>query len=310
MNIYDSVIIGGGPAGLTAGIYCGRAMMKTLLLETYSVPNQVVLTDEIENYPGFPEGINGFDLIEKMKNQVKKFNIEISEGLVTGLKKNGKLWQVKTENSTYETYSVIAGAGAKARELGIPGEKEFRGKGVSYCAVCDGAFFRNKSVAVIGGGDTAVQEAIYLTRYASRVFLLHRRDTLRAQKILQAQAFANKKIEFIWNAVPEKITGSQTVTALVYNKTDRPETMNLALDGVFIFIGFSPNTAFLSGVISCDQDGWAIADQRMQTSEAGIFICGDVRAGSYRQIIIACGDGAAASLSAEHYVSKIKGPAA
>ena len=308
---YEVIIIGGGPAGYSAGIYTTRGMLKTLLIESYTVLSQLALTDLIENYPGFHEGIGGYDLLSNFKKQGQKFGLEVVDGIVEEIKHDntdGKSFIVITKDKkSYKTKSLILASGAKTRKLGIPGEKEFAGKGVSYCAVCDGAFYKNRHVAVVGGGDTALQEALYLTKFASKVSIIHRRDKLRAEKILQEQVFNNEKISFIWDSIVEKIEGNDIVENLKLKNKKTDGTTNFACDGIFIFIGVISNTDYINRIVETDNSGWVITDEKMRTNIPGIFAAGDLRADTYRQIATAVGDGATAALSCEKYISKLKG---
>lgn len=309
--IHDVIIIGGGPAGLTAAIYARRARLKTLLVESFTTAGQAVVTADIENYPGFPGVMSGFDLIEKFKKQARNFGTEFKVGDVKGIKEtkaSGKrAYTIECENETFTALSVIVASGARPRKLGIPGEEKFRGKGVSYCAVCDAAFFKNKNIALIGGGDTAVEEAIFLTKFASGVTLVHRRDRLRATKILQERAVANKKIKFIWNSTVSEIAGGDKAGSLKIKNTKTGKGTEFPCEGVFIFVGYIPNTDFLKGVLKLDKNGYVIADDCMLTSKSGIFVCGDARKKLLRQIITAAGDGATAAHSARLYVEDLKG---
>ena len=299
---YDVIIIGGGPAGLTAGIYTSRARIKTLLIESSSVLCQAVTTDHIENYPGFPEGVNGFELIEKFKSQAQRFGTEFVSGEVKGVKENKPGWQIVTEDKTYTASSVIIASGARPKRLGIPGEDKFRGRGVSYCATCDGALFKNKEVVVVGGGDTALEEAIFLTRFAKKVTVIHRRSALRGTKILQERAFADKKIEFMWDSVASEIKGGDKVTCVRIKNVKTNAGLDLLCDGVFMFVGYTPNTAFLKDLLPLDENGYIIADDNCLTSKVGIFACGDCRKKLLRQVVTACGDGATAAFACQHYL--------
>lgn len=301
---YETIIIGGGPAGLTAGIYTTRAGIKTLLLEKLSLGGQALLTEKVENYPGFPESINTVELIKNMEKQAQKFGLEIVIEEVNNIS-----WQKETMliNNKYATLSVIIATGVSPAKLNVKAEQELTGRGISYCAICDGPLFTNKEVIVIGGGDTAVKEAIFLTKFANKVKVVHRRDTLRATKILQDEAKTNRKIEFIWNSEIVNILGEEKVEGVVIknNKTDKLTTLECS--GIFIFIGNSPNTNFLKGIVELDKDGYIITDENMRTSKKGIFAAGDCRAKPLRQIITAASDGAIAAFTAQHYVEEIKG---
>ncbi len=301
---YDLVIIGGGPAGLTAYLYAARARLNTVLLEKLSPGGQVLTSDWVENYPGFPEGIAGWELMEKFVAQVERLGFNKQNAEVTGLSLDGP-WKIVhlADENTLKTKAVIIASGASHRQLGVPGEKELVGKGVSYCATCDGPFFRDQVVAVVGGGNTAVQEAIFLTKFAQKVYVIHRRDELRAQKILQERAFANDKITFIWNTVVQEILGQDKVEGLRLKNRVTGEESTLKVDGVFIFVGLEPQTAFLEGFLELDERGFVITDAEMRTKVPGVFAAGDVRAKACRQIVTAAGDGATAAFMAEHYVS-------
>ena len=303
-EIYDLAIIGGGPAGLTAYLYAARARLNTILIEKLSPGGQVLVTDFVENYPGFPEGLPGWELMEKFVAHVKKLGFKQKPGEVTGLELNGELKRLKLAGGEeLLARAVIIATGASPNKLGVPGEKELTGKGVSYCATCDGPFFRDQTVAVVGGGNTAVQEALFLTRFAEKVFLIHRRDQLRAQKILQERAFANPKIHFIWNTVVEEILGQEKVEGVRIKNRKTGEISTLPVDGVFIFIGIRPQSDFVKGLLPTDERGFIITDCEMRTELPGVFAAGDVRAKACRQIITAAGDGATAAYMAEHYLS-------
>ena len=305
---YDVIIIGGGPAGYSAGIYLARAMLKTLLIESNTILSQLMLTDDIENYPGFPEKIKGYELTSNFKKQAESFGLKITEGLVEKIDDKKQKWSIRTQNeSEYTAESLIAATGAKARKLGVPGEEKLRGKGVSYCAVCDGAFFKDQNVAVVGGGDTAIQEALFLTRYAAKVSIIHRRDRLRAEKILQQQVFKNEKIDFIWDSTVEKIEGENKVENIKLKNIKTGNISNLECSGIFIFVGFTPNTDYIKTIVKTDDSGWIITDDKMNTNIPGIFAAGDLRANTYRQIATAVGDGVTAALSCEKYISRIRG---
>ena len=307
---YDTIIIGGGPAGYTAGLYAARSGLKTLLVEGAATVSQITVTDLIENYPGIPEGINGFDLMQLFKTQALKFGLEIITKDVSSITKNATspvIWDVNVEDKSYRTLSIIAATGAQWNKLGVPGEEEFAGKGVSYCATCDGPFYRNKDVVVVGGGDTAIQEALFLTHFAKKVFVIHRRDRLRAAKILQNRAFAEKKIEFVWNAKLAEISGQDFVTGMKIADVQSGKTSEISADGVFIFVGMTPHTGLFRDVLKLNAGGYIITDDNMRTSAAGIFAAGDCRAKQFRQVVTAAGDGANAIHSAELYVEELKG---
>jgi thioredoxin reductase (NADPH) len=307
---YDTIIIGGGPAGYTAGIYAARSGLKTLLVEGAATVSQITITDLIENYPGIPDGINGFDLMQLFKTQALKFGLEIITRDVSSIKKNAAapvVWDVMAEDKTFRTLSVIAATGAQWNKVGVPGEEEFAGKGVSYCATCDGPFYRNKDVVVVGGGDTAIQEALFLTHFAKKVFVIHRRDRLRAAKILQNRAFAEKKIEFVWSAKLAEILGRDFVTGVKIADVQSGKMSEISADGVFIFVGRMPHTSLFRDILKLAAGDYIITDDNMSTSADGIFAAGDCRAKQFRQVITAAGDGANAIHSAELYVEELKG---
>lgn len=307
---YDAMIIGGGPAGYTAGIYAARSGMKALLLEGVSTVSQITITDLIENYPGIPDGINGFELMQLFKKQALNFGLDIVAQDAAALAKSADhpaVWEVTAAGKTFKTLSVIAATGAQWNKLGVPGEEEFAGRGVSYCATCDGPFYRDKDVVVVGGGDTAIQEALFLTHFARKVTVIHRRDRLRAAAILQKRAFAEKKIEFAWKAKLAEITGREFVTGVKVADVESGKISELSADGVFIFVGLTPNTGLFRGVVDMDEGGYIITDENMRASAAGIFAAGDCRAKRFRQVVTAAGDGANALYSAELYVDELKG---
>jgi len=306
----DVVIIGGGPAGYTAGIYAARAALKTLLIEGAGTVSQITITDMIENYPGIPDGINGFDLMQLFKKQALKFGLEILPKDVTVVKKSPEatvVWEVTAGDKVYKTLSIIAATGAMWRNLGVPGESEFAGKGVSYCATCDGPFYRNRDVIVVGGGDTAIQEALFLTHFAKKVIVIHRRDRLRAAGMLQKRAFAEKKIEFVWNATIKEITGAEFVTGVKVQDINTGGISEIAADGAFIFVGRLPYTEMFKGWVEMDKTGFIITDEHLRTNAAGIFAAGDCRSKLFRQVVTAAGDGANAVHSAELYIDDVKG---
>ena len=298
--LYDVVIIGGGPAGLTAGIYIKRAMLDAVLYEKMGIGGQIIVTDKVENFPGFLE-ISGADLAAKFEEQARKFEL-VMKGMVEvdAIEDKGDIKIVKTTEGDIETRSVIIASGTTPKKLGAKGEIEFTGRGVSYCATCDGFFFRDKVVVVIGGGDSAITEAIYLTKMAKKVIVVHRRDELRAEKINQEHAFSNPKISFIWDSVLEEIIGKNIVEKVILRNVKTNETSEVKTDGVFIYVGLIPNTAFAD--VKKDEWGFIIANDKMETSVRGIFVAGDCRVTPLRQITTAVGDGAIAAVSAERYL--------
>ena len=302
-NIYDLVTIGGGPAGLTAAIYAGRGLLKTLVIEKLMTGGQATITHMIDNYPGFPEGVSGPELMEKFELQAKRFGAEFKFTTVDEISLDGDIKVLKAGKEEIRTRAVLICTGAEPRRLNVPGEAKLTGKGVSYCATCDGAFFRDAVIAVVGGGDSAVKEAIYLTKFASKVYVIHRRDELRAEKITAEQAFANEKIEFIWDTVVEEILGGHAVTGVKIKNVKDASTKELPLEGAFIYVGMLPNTAFLKGFVNIDEAGYIVADRDTHTNVPGVFAAGDVRKKLSRQVATAVGDGATAAMAAEEYIS-------
>src|SRR5881396_1250782 len=305
---YDVIIVGAGPAGLCAAMYAGRGMLKALTIERGAPGGELLNTDLIEDYIGF-ESIKGWELAQKMAEHAKKFGAEIVTDTVERIKRDADGWfDVQTaRGDTYRTQAVILTAGGTPIKLGVPGEKEFAGKGVSYCAVCDGAFFKGERLAVVGGGDAAVEEADYLTRYASKVHLVHRRDEFRASKLLQERAFANPKIEVIRNTtVPEIVGNERGVKHVVLQDGGTGARSNLEVGGVFVFVGFKPNTQLVEGHVDHDAAGYLITDNRMMTSMAGLFAAGDVRSQVTRQITTAVGDATTAAIAVEKYLKSLR----
>ncbi len=303
MEQRELVIIGGGPAGLSAGIYASRAEVGTVLLERGIPGGLVINTENIENYPGFSNGINGYELITQMENQARRFGLEIyNNNNVNYIVPAEDNYLIKTGRSEILTKTIIIATGATPRQLGIPGESKYTGRGVSYCATCDGAFFRNQKVAVIGGGDAAVEEAIFLTRLVERVYLIHRRGELRATKFIQKKAFNNPKIEFIWHSIVEEIHGTDTVNSLTIKDVRNGNQKSLDVNGVFIYIGYQPNSQLVQEIVNLDDKGYIITDENMLTTHPGLFAAGDIRKKLLRQIITAVADGAIAAVAAEKYL--------
>lgn len=303
---YDLVIIGGGPSGLTAGLYAARARLKVILLEKVIPGGQIVVTDWVENYPGFPEGISGAELTQRMTEQAKRFGLEIETDEVLSMDLSENIKKLTLPNRTLSCYAVIIATGASPRMLGVPGEDRFYGRGLSTCATCDGPFCKNKIVAAVGGGNTAVQESLFLTKFASKVYLIHRRDKLRAESILQERAFADPKIEFIWDTVVTGLSGAKMLENISLKNVRTGATQDLAVSNCFIWIGILPNAGFVPDSIARDEFGFIMADQQMQTSVKGVFVAGDVRNTPLRQIATAIGDAAIAAASAEHYIQHIR----
>jgi thioredoxin reductase (NADPH) len=301
-RIVDLIIVGGGPAGLTAGLYGGRARLDTILLEGALVGGQMTTTDEIDNYPGFPKGVTGADLTQLMEEQARAFECEIIPETITKVEAEGEIKTVKASESTYRGHALILCPGTEYRKLGIPGEKEFAGRGVSYCATCDAAFFKDSKIVVVGGGDSALTEALFLRRFAREITIIHRRDALRAEKIYQEKAFAEPKISFLWDSVVQEIRGNQTVEKVVVRNVKTQEIQEIATEGVFMFVGVTPKTAFLSGVVELDEWGYIITDHACRASVEGVFAAGDARRSFLKQIATAVGDGATAAFAAEKYL--------
>jgi thioredoxin reductase (NADPH) len=301
---YDVVIVGGGPAGLSAGIYTARARLSGLLIERGAVGGQIVNTEWVENYPGFAESISGLALTEAMNKQATRFGLETLLAEVTALKVNGRRKVVRTSAGDFAAGAVIIAGGSDRQKLGVPGEVEFTGKGVSYCATCDGPFFRDKAVAVVGGGNAAITEAIELTRFAAKITVIHRRDQLRATRIVQEKAFAEKKISFLWDNVVEAITGENFVNQVKVRNVKTKKASVLNVDGVFVNVGSRPLTDYLKGVLELDAAGAVVVNGKMEASVPGVFAAGDIRSGSIRQVVAAAGDGAVAAVNAGKYLGE------
>ena len=305
-KIYDVIIVGAGPAGMTAAVYTSRAELSTLMIERGVPGGQMANTEEVENYPGF-ETILGPELANKMFEHAKKFGAEYAFGDISKIVDGEEYKTVLAGDKEYKARAVIIASGAEYRKLGIPGEKELTGRGVSYCAVCDGAFFRDKELVVIGGGDSAVEEAVYLTRFASKVTIVHRRDELRAQKILQQRAFDNEKVEFIWKHVPKKIVEKDgKVGSVILAHTETGEEMEYKTDGVFVYIGSEPLSKPVADLGITNENGYIVTNENMETKVPGIFAAGDVREKTLRQIVTATGDGSIAAESAQKYIEELK----
>jgi len=304
---YDIVIVGGGPGGLTAGLYAARGDMKTLLMEKLIPGGQAATTYWIENYPGFVDGVSGPQLMMSMKDQAARFGLEIQTDEVKDLEVLEDGFAVVGQTGRYTAHAVIIASGATVAQLGVPGEEKLRGKGVSYCATCDGAFFRDEDLVVVGGGDAAVEEGMFLTKFAKKVYLVHRRDRLRAAKAIQEKAFKNEKMEFIWDSVVEEILGEQAVEGVRLKNLKTEETRELPCKGVFIYVGNIPNSQFLRGKVEMDDRGYILTNDNMETSIKGVFACGDVRKKALRQVVTACGEGATAAFSAQQFVEEKMG---
>ena len=309
-KVYDIIVLGAGPAGLTAASYAGRARMDTLLIEGTKDGGQIVITNEIENYPGSLEEESGPSLIARMTKQVEKFGADRVTDTIVDVELEGKVKHLKGNHGDYYAKAVVIATGASPRPIGCPGEKEFTGKGVSYCATCDANFFEDFEVYVVGGGDSAVEEAMYLTKFARKVTLIHRRDELRAAKSIQEKAFANPKMAFMWNTTIEEIKGDGVVTSMIVKDTKTGETREIEADeedgtfGIFVFVGFDPKSQLFEGKLEME-NRYIVTDKYMHTSVPGVFAAGDVIVKHLRQVVTACGDGAVAATEAQHYVENV-----
>lgn len=301
--MYDTIIIGAGPAGMTAALYAARSNLKVALIEGGLPGGQMNNTSDIENYPGYAN-ISGPELAEKMFEPLENLGVEHLYGFVEAVEDHGDVKKVITDDEEFETRTVIVATGSKHRLLGVPGEEELNSRGVSYCAVCDGAFFRDQDLLVVGGGDSAVEEAIFLTQFAKSVTIVHRRDELRAQKVLQDRAFANEKIKFIWDSVVKEIKGENRVESVVIENVKTGQVTEQAFGGVFIYVGLDPVSDFVQELQIRDQAGWIVTDDHMKTSVAGVFAVGDVRQKDLRQVTTAVGDGAIAGQEAYKYITE------
>jgi thioredoxin reductase (NADPH) len=299
------IIIGGGPAGLSAGLYASRSKLDALLIEKAGLGGQILNAEMVENYPGFPQGISGSELGDLMAQQATKYGLPTAFAEVQGVEIRGDEKIVTTSDGQYSAKAVIIAAGSEHSKLGVPGEEEFRGKGISYCAMCDGAFFREQIVAVVGGGNVALNDALFLTRFATKVIVIHRRDQLRATKILQDKAFANPKIEFLWDTVVESITGDKLVREIKLRNVKTGNVSSLAVSGVFVAVGLHPNTGYLKELLTLDEGGFIPVNGQMETGVPGVYAAGDIRAGSIRQVVSAAGDGATAAIAAERFISSV-----
>ncbi len=302
MSTENVIIIGSGPAGLTAAIYTARADLNPLMVEGYQSGGQLMLTTEVENFPGYPNGVLGPDMMADLRKQAERFGTRFLTEDVTSVDLKKSPFVVEMGDQKFQAKSVIISTGASARLIGLKNEKKLMGKGVTTCATCDGAFFRNMEVAVVGGGDSAMEEATFLTKFASKVTVIHRRDTLRASKIMQDRAFANKKIEFIWNTAVEDVVGEKEVEALKLKNLKTNEASTLKVSGLFVAIGHDPNTQLFKGQIERDKNGYILTHDGTKTNLPGVFACGDVQDHTYRQAITAAGSGCMAAIDAERYL--------
>ncbi len=305
-KVREVVIIGGGPAGLTAGLYLGRADVDTVLLDRELTGGQVIKAPLIENYPGFPDGVEGTELVDRMKKQAARFGLEIKTFTqATGVTPGDGVMTLHLEGGELNARALIVATGRTPRKMGIPGEEEFNGRGISYCATCDGPLFRDRVVMVIGGGDAAVGEALHLARFAGKVIIVHRRGELRASKYLRERAFAEPKLEFMWNSEIKSVNGGETVDSATIANTSTGERMDVPVSGIFFYVGNTPNTAFLSGLPDLDDAGYIITDERLESTVPGIFAAGDVRAGLFKQVVVAAGEGALAASSAQGFLERV-----
>ncbi|MEZ5125343.1 MAG: thioredoxin-disulfide reductase [Thermoleophilia bacterium] len=306
-DIREVVIVGSGPAGLAAGIYCARARLDTVMLDRAMAGGVIAVTELVENFPGFPGGVSGFELADRLKRQAVQFGVELREiDAVTGIQtEDDGTYTVISDEGRLRTRAVILAPGREARRSGIPGEEEFIGRGVSWCATCDGALYRGRTVAVVGGGDSAVEEGMFLTKFADRVYLVHRRDELRAAEVAQERAFCNPKFEFVWDSVPTAILGDSVVRSLEVENVKTGHPRSLPVDGVFFYIGNIPNTGFLGEFVQLDDNGYIVTNELLQTRLPGVYACGDARANALKQIATAVGEGALAAMQAERYLSDL-----
>ncbi|MDP2859628.1 MAG: thioredoxin-disulfide reductase [Bacillota bacterium] len=301
---HDVIIVGAGPAGLSAGIYCGRANLRTGVIDKMGPGGQVATTDWVENYPGFPEGISGLDLSAKMEEQARRFGADIILAEIENLKEEDGLFTLCCTEGDLRAPAVIIASGARSRELGVPGESRFKGRGVSYCATCDGALYKEKVAVVVGGGDSAIGEAMFLTKFARKVHVVHRRGALRATEVLQDRAFKNSRLEFVWSSVVTSINGGDKVQSVTVRNVKDERTHEILTDGVFLYVGLLPNTEFIRGFVDLDEWGYVLTDDNMKASRLGVFAAGDVRHKEVRQVVTATADGAMAAVSVEHYLSE------
>ncbi len=302
--IENVIIIGSGPAGLTAAIYAARANLSPLLISGQEIGGQIALTNEVENYPGFPQGITGPELVELMQEQAKKFGARIEIDFVTAVDFKHHPFILKTQNGAeYQAKTVIVATGASPRRLNVPGEKELMGRGVSYCATCDGFFFRGKEIAVVGGGDSALQEGLFLTRFANKVNVIHRRDEFRAQPILQDRARQNEKMGFVWNSVVKEIKGDKRVETLVLQNPKTGTESEMAANGIFVYIGHIPNTQMFQGQLEMDEEGYLKVDERLHTNIPGVFAAGEAHDHIFRQAVVSAGYGSMAAMEAEKFIA-------
>lgn len=306
MSLENVIIIGSGPAGLTAAIYTARANLKPLVFTGNEIGGQVSITNEVENYPGFPEGLTGPELVEKFQKQAERFGARIEYAEVTEVDFEVQPFRVKTYDNEYQAKAIVLATGASPRKLGVPGEAEFTGRGVSYCATCDGFFFRAKEIAVVGGGDSALEESVFLTKFASRVRIIHRRDELRAGYTLQERAKRNQKIEFVWDTVVTEINGNGAVESVQIKNVKTGEASTLKTDGVFIYIGHYPNSHLFKDKLEMDKHGYLITERNTRTSVPGVFAAGEIADPVFRQVVSSAGEGCKAAIQVERYLTALE----
>ncbi len=302
----ELIIIGSGPAGFTAGLYAGRAQLSPLLITGSAPGGLMALTSEIENYPGFPQGLSGQELTQLMQQQAERFGTRVQMDEVIAVDLSTHPFKVTAYGDEYETKALVIATGTSPRKAGVPGEAEFTGRGVSYCATCDGFFFQDRQVVVVGGGDSAIEEAIFLTKFATKVYVVHRRNRLRAEKVFQERAFRNKKIDFVWDTVVTEILGNGRVTGIRLKNVKTEEESTLETDGVFIYIGSIPNTGFLEGHLELDDRGYIVTNRQCHTSVPGVFAAGDVQERVLKQVATAVGSGAMAAMEAEKFIAQLE----
>jgi thioredoxin reductase (NADPH) len=306
MTVENVIIIGSGPAGLTAALYAARANLEPLVFTGNEIGGQVSITNEVENYPGFPEGLTGPELVEKFQKQAERFGARVEYAEVTEVDFDDQPFRVRSYDNEYEAKAIIVATGASARKLGVPGEVNFTGRGVSYCATCDGFFFRGKDVVVVGGGDSALEEGVFLTKFASRVRIIHRRDQLRAGFALQERAKRNEKIEFVWDTIVTEINGDGAVESVEVKNVKTGEISKLLADGVFVYIGHYPNSQLFKGALEMDEHGYLITDRLTRTSLPGVFAAGEIADSVFRQVVTSAGEGCKAAIQVERYLAELE----
>ncbi|EEG76002.1 thioredoxin-disulfide reductase [Dethiobacter alkaliphilus] len=305
-TLYDLIVLGGGPAGLTAAIYASRSRMSVLVIEHMLSGGQIATSDIVENYPGFPEGINGLEFGQLLEEQARKFGTEMALTTIERVSLQGDVKEVHTTEGAFRAKTLLIATGTRSRPLDVPGEKELKGKGVSYCVTCDGSFYHDKEVVVVGGGDSALEEALVMTKFASKVYLVHRREELRGIGILQDRVKANPKIELILNTVVTKINGTDGVESVTLHDKVQNKTWDLAVEGIFLYVGLLPNTEFLGDELPQSKHGYLLTNEDMETSVPGVYAAGDLREKSLRQVVTAVSDGAIAAVNAAHYLDELK----